>query len=133
MSIVTPQAWSIRITANGRAPTCPSSGGWLRLAVARPYFYRTGVGGVAPVDALLSLPPTVCSDLVRETAEELGVEGAYHKGLGVLRRLLALKLSTRTLQAQVGEDAPAVETFYAQQASPPPLGGRAALGGPGRR
>jgi len=92
-----------------------------RLAVARPYFYRKGVGGVAPVDALLSLPPTVCSDLVRETAEELGVEGAYHKGLGVLRRLLKLKLSTRTLQAQVGEDAPAVETFYAQQAPPPPL------------
>ncbi len=25
-----------------------------RLAVARPYFYRNGVGGVAPVDALLS-------------------------------------------------------------------------------
>jgi len=91
-----------------------------RVAVTRPYFYRTGVGGVAPVDALLSLPPTVCSDLVRETAEELGVEGVYHKGLGVLRRLLGLKLSTRTLQEQVGEDAPEVEAFYAQQGPPPP-------------
>jgi len=90
-----------------------------RVAVTRPYFYRKGVGGVAPVDALLSLPPTVCSDLVRETAEELGVAGAYHKGLGVLRRLLGLDLSTRTLQAQVGEDAPEVEAFYAQQAAPP--------------
>ncbi len=91
-----------------------------RVAVTRPYFYRTGVGGVAPVDALLSLPPTVCSDLVRETAEELGVEGVYHKGLGVLRRLLGLQLSTRTLQEQVGEDAPEVEAFYAQQGPPPP-------------
>ncbi len=97
-----------------------------RLAVARPYFYRNGVGGVAPVDALLSLPPTVCSDLVRETAEELGVEGAYHKGLGVLRRLLELKLSTRTLQEQVAEDAPDVEAFYAQQA-PPPVTDEAAI------
>jgi len=91
-----------------------------RVAFARPYFYRKGVGGVAPVDALLSLPPTVCSDLVRATAEELGVEEAYHKGLGVLRRLLGLALSTRTLQAQVGEDAPEVEAFYAQQAPPAP-------------
>jgi len=91
-----------------------------RVVCARPYFYRQGVGGVAPVDALLSLPPTVCSDLVRETAEELGVEEAYHKGLDVLRRLLGLALSTRTLQEQVGEDAPEVEAFYAQQAPPPP-------------
>ncbi len=91
-----------------------------RVAVTRPYFYRTGVGGEAPVDALLSLPPTVCSDLVRETAEELGVEGVYHKGLGVLRRLLGLKLSTRTLQEQVAQDAPEVEAFYAQQGPPPP-------------
>jgi len=91
-----------------------------RVEVGRPYFYRKGVGGRAPVDALLSLPPTVCADLVRETAEELGVGEAYHKGLGVLRRLLGLALSTRTLREQVVEDAPAVEAFYAQQAPPPP-------------
>ena len=91
--------------------------GW--VVFVRPYFYRKGVGGVVPVDALLSLPPTVCSDLVRETAEELGVAGAYHKGLGVLRRLLGLALSTRTLQEQVGEDAPEGAAFYAQQAPPP--------------
>jgi len=91
-----------------------------RVAVTRPYFYRKGVGGVAPVDALLSLPPTVCSDLVRETAEELGVEGVYHKGWGVLRRLRGLTLSTRTLQEQVAQDAPEVEAFYAQQGPPPP-------------
>jgi len=90
-----------------------------RVAFARPYFYRTGVGGAVPVDALLSLPATTCSDLVRETAEELGVGEAYRKGLEVLRRLLGLELSTRTLQEQVAEDAPAVEAFYAQQAPPP--------------
>ncbi len=84
-----------------------------RVAFARPYCYRQEVGGVAPVDALLSLPPTVCADLVRETAEERGVEEAYHKGLDVLRRLRGLALSTRTLQEQVGEDAPEVEAFYA--------------------
>jgi len=91
-----------------------------RVVCARPYFYRTGVRGVAPVDALLSLPATTCADLVRETAEELGVEEAYHKGLGVLRRLRGLELSTRTLQEQVAQDAPAVEAFYAPQGPPPP-------------
>jgi hypothetical protein len=90
-----------------------------RVVFARPYFYRKGAGGAAPVDALLSLPATTCSDLVRETAEELGVEEAYHKGLGVLRRLLGLELSTRTLQEQVAEDAPEVEAFYAQEGPPP--------------
>ncbi len=91
-----------------------------RVVVARPYFWRKGVGGVAPVDALRALPATTCSDLVRETAEELGVEEAYHKGLGVLRRLLGLELLTRTLQAQVAEDAPGVEAFYAQEEPPLP-------------
>jgi hypothetical protein len=92
-----------------------------RVAFTRPYFYRTGKGGRAPVDELLSLPPMVCSDLVRETAEELGVGEAYHKGLDVLRRLLGLALSTRTLQEQVAEDAPEVEAFYAQEGPPPPV------------
>ena len=91
-----------------------------RVVVARPYFWRKGVGGTAPVDALLSLPATTCSDLVRETAEEMGVEEAYHKGLRVLRRLLGLALSTRMLQEQVAEDAPEVEAFYAQQGPPLP-------------
>jgi len=90
-----------------------------RVVFARPYFWRKGVGGTVPVDALLSLPATTCSDLVRETAEEMGVEEAYHKGLRVLRRLLGLELSTRMLQEQVTEDAPEVEAFYAQVGSPP--------------
>ncbi len=97
-----------------------------RVVFARPYFYRKGVGGVAPVDALLALPATTCSDLVRETAEEMGVGEAYHKGRGVRRRLLGLELSTRTLREQVVEDAPEVDAFYAQQA-PPVRGEEAAI------
>jgi len=58
------------------------------------------------------------------------VEGAYHKGRGVLRRLLGVELSTRTLQEQVAEDAPedAPEgaAFYTQQA-PPPVSDEAAI------
>ena len=96
-----------------------------RIVFARPYYYQRG-GGVAPVDALLSLPAHACSDLVRETAEDVGVDGPYHKGLGVLRRLLGLDLSTRTLQEQVAEDAPAVAAFYAQQ-EPPPAPAEAAI------
>jgi hypothetical protein len=94
--------------------------------VARPYFYRAGVGGHVPVDAALSLPATACSDVVRETLEELGVERADHKATGGLRRLLGLELSTRMLTEQVAEDAPDVEAFHAQQ-TPPPVAEEAAL------
>lgn len=86
---------------------------------ARPYFYRAGAGGSIPVDAALSLPATSCSDVVRETLEELGVERAYHKATGVLRHLLGLEVSTRMLAEQVAEDAPVVEAFCAQQTPPP--------------
>lgn len=93
---------------------------------ARPYFYRADVGGSVPVDATLSLPATACSDVVRETLEELGVERAYHKATGVLRRLLGLELSTRMLSEHLAEDAPDVEAFHAQQ-TPPPVAEEAAL------
>src|SRR5258708_30734431 len=89
------------------------------VGFARPYFYRAGVGGVVPVDAALSLPATACSDVVRETLEELGVERAYHKATGGLRRLLGLEVSTRMLSEHVAEDAPDVEAFHGQQTPPP--------------
>ncbi len=93
---------------------------------ARPYFYRAGVGGAIPVDAGLSLPATPCSDVVRETLEELGVERAYHKATGVLRRLLGLEVSTRLLTEQLAEDAPDAAAFSAQQ-PPPPVAEEAAI------
>ncbi len=40
------------------------------------------MGDAAPVEALPSLPAVTCSDLVLETAEQMGVEEAYHKGAG---------------------------------------------------
>jgi hypothetical protein len=86
----------------------------------RPYFYGRGVGGVAPVDAQLSLPATACSDLVRESVEALAVELPYHKATGVLRRLFGLALSSRMAAEQLAEDAPAVEAYYAEQGPPPP-------------
>jgi hypothetical protein len=93
---------------------------------ARPYFYVYGAGGSVPVDAALSLPATSCSDVVRETLEELGVERAYHKATGVLRRLLGLEVSARMLTEQVAEDAPAAEAFSAQQ-TPPAVAEEAAI------
>ncbi len=72
---------------------------------------RPGAGGRAALAAADGAFRSGAQD-----GEELGVGEAYHKGLGVLLRLLGLALSMRTLQEQVVEDAPAVEAFYAQQA-----------------
>ena len=89
------------------------------VGFVRPYFYRHGVGGMTPVDAQLSLPATACSDLVRESVEALAVDLPYHKATGVLRRLFGLALSSRLVQEQLAEDAPAVAAFYAEQPAPP--------------
>ena len=79
------------------------------VVFGRPYFYRHGVGGIAPVDAALSLPATACSDLVRESVEALAVDLPYHTATGVLGRLFGLALSSRLVTEQLTEDAPAVE------------------------
>ena len=94
------------------------------IVFARPYFYGRGVGGVAPVDAELSLPATACSDLVREAVEALAAGTRvrvlpYHPATGVLGRLFGLALSSRLVQEQLAEDAPAVEAYYAEQGPPP--------------
>ena len=96
------------------------------VVFARPYFYGRGVGGVAPVDAQLSLPATACSDLVRETVEELAAGLPYHKATGMLRRLFGLAVSSRLVAEQLAEDAPEVEAYYAEQ-DPPPPGEEAAI------
>lgn len=86
----------------------------------RPYFYRASLGGIAPADAQLSLPATACSDLVRESVEALAVDLPYHKATGVLGRWFGLALSSRMVQEQLADDAPAVEAYYAEQPPPPP-------------
>jgi hypothetical protein len=85
------------------------------LELMRPYFYRKGQGGQIPLDAALSLGEDCYSDLVREVNDHLGVYGAYHKAGDILERLLGWKLSTRAIQANLGEDAADVSDYYAQK------------------
>jgi len=86
-----------------------------KLRFLRPYFYRKGQKGRAPLDAELSLGDDCYSDLVREVSDYLGVNGVYHKSCEILERLLGLNLSTRVLQTNLREDAAAVEAYYAQK------------------
>ena len=59
-----------------------------KLTIERAYFYTPGQPGICPLDRALSLPERCYSDLLMESAELLGVEGAYDRGLRVLARLL---------------------------------------------
>jgi hypothetical protein len=93
-----------------------------KLAVWRPYFYKTGVGGQTLLDAELSLGDDCYSDLVREVSEYLGVYSVYHKTADILERLLGLSLSTRVVEENIAEDAAAVEAYYAQKPPPAPAG-----------
>ena len=89
-----------------------------KLKFVRPYFYRKGQKGQVPLDAELSLGDDSYSDLVREVSDYLGVYGVYHKSCDILERLLGLNLSTRALQANLGEDAADVSDYYAQKSGP---------------
>ena len=120
----------IRVGAESHAPQ-PGAGGTIvpyhsqkprayfsifgKLTFERAYFYTSGQPGVCPLDSALSLPERCYSDLLMESAELLGVEGAYDKGLRVLARLLGLSLSENALETGVSEHSQAVEGYYAQK------------------
>jgi hypothetical protein len=91
-----------------------------KLRFVRPYFYRRGQGGQAPLDAELSLGEDCYSDLVREVHDYLSVHGVYHKACEIIGGLLGLTLSTRALQSNVAEDAADVSNYYDQKPAPVP-------------
>ena len=90
-----------------------------KLTFERAYFYALGPGGQSPLDETLSLPERCYSDLLMESAELLGVEGAYRKGLCVVARLLGLSLPELALETSVAEHSQTVKAYYAQKASFP--------------
>ena len=90
-----------------------------KVRFLRPYISRKGEGGRTPLDAELSLGEDCYSDLVREIHDYLGVYGVYHKACDILERVLGLRLSTRVVQTNLGEDAAEVEAYYAQKPAPP--------------
>lgn len=90
-----------------------------KLTFERGYFYAQGQGGYCPLDEALSLPERCYSDLLMESAELLGVEGAYSKGLRVVARLLGLTLPELALETAVAEHSQTVKAYYAQKAAFP--------------
>jgi hypothetical protein len=90
-----------------------------KLSIERAYFYAWGGRGQCPLDEALSLPGRCYSDLLLESAELLGVEGAYGKGLQVVARLLGLDLSALVLETGVAEHSQDVKAYYQQKASFP--------------
>jgi hypothetical protein len=92
-----------------------------KLKFERAYFYAWGGCGRCPLDEALSLPEHCYSDLLMESAELLGVEGAYGKGLRVVARLLGLDVSELALEKGVAEDSQSVKAYYQQKASFPSI------------
>ncbi len=87
----------------------------------RPYFYKKGLGGQAPLDAELSLGSDRYSDLLRDLVEYLAVHvPSYGKAMIILERVLEFKVSTRAVQKMVAEDSQDVEAYYKQKPSPNP-------------
>ncbi len=92
-----------------------------RIPLWRPYFYQTGLGGQAPLDAELSLGVNRYSDLLRDLVEYLAVYvPSYSKAMTILARIFKFKVSTRAVQKMVAQDAPDVEAYYVQKPPPDP-------------
>ena len=90
-----------------------------KMAFERAYFYAWGGSGDCPLDEALSLPEHCYSDLLMESAELLGVEGAYGKGLQVVARLLGLNMPELALETSVAEHSQTVKAYYHQKAAFP--------------
>ena len=86
-----------------------------KLKFERAYFYAWGGSGQCPLDEVLSLPERCYSDLLMESAELLGVEEAYSKGLRVVARLLGLNLSELVIETGVAEGSQTVKAYYDQK------------------
>ena len=91
-----------------------------KLAVWRPYFYAKDGGSASPLDAELSLGANCYSDLLRELAENLGVDVTYEKVSEIFGRLLGQPLSTQAIQTLVADDAADVAVYYEQKPAPDP-------------
>lgn len=90
-----------------------------KLTFSRAYFYQAGQPGRCPLDRALRLPDGCYSDLLMESAELLGVDGAYDKSLQVMERLLGLTVAESALESTIAKQADAVKPFYHQKAKFP--------------
>jgi hypothetical protein len=96
-----------------------------KLSFARQYFHATGIAGICPLDAEVSLPKRCYSDLLRDWMAYDASDGAYRETATSLERILGLDLSVQSLERVVSDDACDVAAFYDQlpsQAAPVPLG-----------
>ncbi len=91
------------------------------LVFERAYFYASGEGGECSLEEAMSLPERWYSDLLMESAELLGVEGAYQKGLETLAHLLLLKLPKLALETGIAEHSQMVKEYYDQKKRFPKL------------
>jgi len=91
-----------------------------KVPLERPYFYQSGMGGMAPLDGELSLGSDSYSDLLRELAEYLGVDVTYEKVIDLFGHILGQSLTKNAVQGMIAEDAQDVVAYYEQKPPPPP-------------
>ncbi|MDP2736153.1 MAG: hypothetical protein Q8P12_08225, partial [bacterium] len=81
------------------------------IEIKRAYYFRSGVGGVRPLDAALSLPERSYSLVLQQWVALLGVKSPFDDGLDDLARLLGVQVPKRMAEAIVKEAARDVATF----------------------
>jgi hypothetical protein len=95
------------------------------VAIARAYYHRADLGGVAPLDAKLALPERSYSYLLQGLVVRLAATSAYDTARDALDRLLGTTVPKAIAEAIVAEHAADVAAF--QTALPAPAGEGAVL------
>lgn len=125
----------IRATPRPAEPVCGPDGIVRQYHDRRPCTYYSVFGKVAfqrhaytapghpvacPLDAALSLPDRIYSDLLSEWASYGSTDSAFRETQTWLERVLGLDLSVQALETGMTEAAVDVATFYEQPPATPP-------------
>lgn len=89
-----------------------------KIQFQRHYYHTAGQKGICPLDAELSLPPNCYSYLLVDWANYCAVNESYDESIGILEKILGLRLSKLALESSVDINSSDVDIFYKEKPVP---------------
>lgn len=89
-----------------------------KVEIGRYYYWRSGVGGVCPLDGELNLPGRVYSYHLQEVLVRHGVGETYDETLKKIDDIFGIKLSPRSLMDVIQDASQNADDFRSKQPGP---------------
>ena len=91
------------------------------VLVTRWYYWKSGLGGVCPLDGMLNMPERAYSYYLQEMVTLLSVRDTYDETAMLLKKIYGLLMSPRSIMDILLDVSKAVEDFRDAQPPPNPL------------